>query len=202
MDSDSGKISYRRLSGSNPGLRRSRSVRASFRLLGTRWKPPLKKSDQSPPTESSDFVFEQQKQQQQHQHIEHSENLKNNFKRFFHKENQLPPKQITHITDMPQNVAPKAAAILEIPVNCDQFNRSTSAFLLSSEHFKILKRSISLKDEDCGTRMLESKLCLPPVTTKQPPPIPPRTATIRRSSVWANSTLSKSYGCKLKIEKK
>lgn len=126
--------------------------------------------------------------------------------------------------DVPANVPSKAAAILEIPVNAEQFNRNTSAWFrsaggadnarfgsgggghkvkhvdgsvganagiklnvgsaettasnstaLSTGHFKLLKRSVSLNEEAAKSTL----------TGK------PRTATIRRGSVWANSTLSK-----------
>lgn len=101
------------------------------------------------------------------------------------KENWLP-----RMDDVPANVPSKAAAILEIPVNAEQFNRTTSAWLLAggsssatatppsglSGHFKLLKRSVSLNDEANKSTGIGGK---------------PRTATIRRGSVWANSTLSK-----------
>lgn len=107
---------------------------------------------------------------------------------------------------VPAHVPSKAAAILEIPVNAEQFQRTTRAWLLGggksvenaettnqsiaptsssaatggglSGHFKLLKRSVSLNEEAAKAQGSGK----------------PRTATIRRGSVWANSTLSKQKG--------
>lgn len=200
MDTNNDKISYRRLSmesqssttanGGN-GLQRSRSVRASFRLLGARWKAPTapvitqaqtaerragevvrinttsntatftKRFDKQLPNKYKSDHFLKAKQKK----------LKSNSGRTtVTKENWLP-------TAMPENVPPKAAAILEIPVNLDreQFNRNTSQFLMNGVQFKFLKRSVSLTNDVAVVKDVEK----------------PRTATIRRGSVWANSTLSK-----------
>lgn len=63
---------------------------------------------------------------------------------------------------------------LELPIDKDLFNQRTSTFLMNA-NLKLLKRSMSLKnygtDDGKGVQ---------------------RTATIRKGSVWANSTSSKS----------
>ncbi|KAG4075868.1 hypothetical protein HA402_003694 [Bradysia odoriphaga] len=65
-------------------------------------------------------------------------------------------------------IKPKTEIKLELPIDKDLFNRRTSMLLMNS-NFKILKRSMSLKSCDDGKDVQ-------------------RTATIRKGSVWANST--------------
>lgn len=153
---------------------------------------------QQPPTPSAKQRFERQFLQYKGDHFGRTKKKKQ-LKRSGTigglrnaKENWLPP-----MDEVPANVPSKAAAILEIPVNAEQFNRTTSAWLLAggsssvisatpsvstapsglSGHFKLLKRSVSLNEEaNKSTSGIGAK---------------PRTATIRRGSVWANSTLSK-----------
>lgn len=92
------------------------------------------------------------------------------------------------------NVPSKAAAILQIPMSAEQFNRDTSAWFMSNRlttvnpipsgsaevttgfggQLRFLKRSVSLSQESQEKEK-------------------PRTATIRRGSVWANSTLSNFF---------
>lgn len=162
MDREKNNFSNRR-SGCEKGLHRSRSVRASFRLLGTRWKPPDKNSEQQKiigvvKKETKDFLIEHLK----------SENIKK-VKNINSKEN------MDDLTKIPLNVAPKAAALLQIPIVGDYSNNNNnkSDFVGNKKIFemktRILNRSISLKE------------------SKQEP----KTATIRRGSVWANSTSSK-----------
>lgn len=205
MGTNNDNISYRRLSmeskspttaklGGN-GLQRSRSVRASFRLLGARWKAPTAPVIPQPqPTaertagevvrintasNTASFTKRYDKQLPNKYKSDHflkakHKKLKSNSGRAtLAKENWLP-------TAMPENVPPKAAAILEIPVNVDreQFNRNTSQFLMNGVQFKFLKRSVSLTNDVAVDKDAEK----------------PRTATIRRGSVWANSTLSKDSG--------
>lgn len=155
MDREKNNFSNRR--NSEKGLHRSRSVRASFRLLGTRWKPPDKNLDQQPiigvKKETKDFL------------IEHLKSEK--IKKINSKEN------LDDLTKIPLNVAPKAAALLQIPIvanysNKSEFNGNKKLFEIKT---RILNRSISLKESNHE----------------------PKTATIRRGSVWANSTSSKIF---------
>lgn len=170
MDREKNNFSNRR-SGCDKGLHRSRSVRASFRLLGTRWKPPDKNSEQQQiigavKKETKDFLIEHLK----------SENIKK-VKKINSKEN------LEDLTKIPMNVAPKAAALLQIPIVADYSNNNKSDFSGNKKVFeiktRILNRSISLKESN-----------------KEP-----KTATIRRGSVWANSTSSKIFFCVLLIGK-
>lgn len=198
MGTNNDNISYRRLSmesklpttsadGGN-GLQRSRSVRASFRLLGARWKAPtvitqpaaeqtageVIRINTTSTTSSFTKRFDKQlphKYKRDHFLKAKHKKLKSNSGRAaLTNENWFP-------TAMPENVPPKAAAILEIPVNVDreQFNRNTSQFLMNGVQFKFLKRSVSLNSDVAVVKDAQK----------------PRTATIRRGSVWANSTLSK-----------
>lgn len=155
---------------------------------------------QQPPTPSAKQRFERQFLQYKGDHFGRTKKKKQ-LKRSGTigglrnaKENWLPP-----MDQVPANVPSKAAAILEIPVNAEQFNRTTSAWLLAGGsssansatasvasapsglggHFKLLKRSVSLNEE-------ANKSSGGGIGGK------PRTATIRRGSVWANSTLSKN----------
>lgn len=202
MDTNADNISYRRLSmeSKSPttanggiGLQRSRSVRASFRLLGARWKAPPASVIKQPTVErtagevvrinttanTATFTKRFDKQLPNKYKSDHflktkKKKLKSNYGRAtLIEENWLP-------SAMPENVPPKAAAILEIPVNVDreQFNRNTSQFLMNGVQFKFLKRSVSLTNDVAVVKDAEK----------------PRTATIRRGSVWANSTLSKDLG--------
>lgn len=70
-------------------------------------------------------------------------------------------------------VTPKSDIKLALPMDNELFNQRTSMFLMNS-NLKLLKRSMSLKnygiDDGNGVQ---------------------RTATIRKGSVWANSTSSK-----------
>lgn len=204
MGTNNDNISYRRLSmesklsttanGGN-GLQRSRSVRASFRLLGARWKAPAAPVIAQPQpiaertsgevvrinTTSNTAIFTKRFDKQLPNKYKSAHFLKakqkklksNSGRATVTKENWLP-------TAMPENVPPKAAAILEIPVNLDreQFNNNTSQFLMNGVQFKFLKRSVSLNSDVAVLKDAEK----------------PRTATIRRGSVWANSTLSKDLG--------
>lgn len=72
-------------------------------------------------------------------------------------------------------IKPKSDIKLELPMDNDLFNQRTSMFLMNS-NLKLLKRSMSLKnygiDDEKGVQ---------------------RTATIRKGSVWANSTSSKKF---------
>lgn len=159
MDREKNNFSNRR-SGCEKGLHRSRSVRASFRLLGTRWKPPDKNSDQQPiiggvKKETKDFLIEHLKSEKIKKNV-----LKENFE---------------DLTKIPLNVAPKAAALLQIPIVANYSNNNKSEFSGNKKLFeiktRILNRSISLKESNHE----------------------PKTATIRRGSVWANSTSSKDF---------
>lgn len=71
------------------------------------------------------------------------------------------------------NIKSKAEIKLKLPIDKELFNQRTSVFLMNS-NLKLLKRSMSVKnygtDDDKGVQ---------------------RTATIRKGSVWANSTSSK-----------
>lgn len=71
-------------------------------------------------------------------------------------------------------IKPKSEIKLELPIDNDLFNQRTSMFLMNS-NLKLLKRSMSLKNygHDDGKGQ--------------------RTATIRKGSVWANSTSSKIF---------
>lgn len=165
MDREKSNFANRR-SGCEKGLHRSRSVRASFRLLGTRWKPPDKNSEQQAVVgavkkETKDFLIEHLK----------SENIKK-VKKINLKEN------MEDLTKVPLNVAPKAAALLQIPIVADYSNNNNIKSDFSANNKKlfeiktrILNRSISLKESNQE----------------------PKTATIRRGSVWANSTSSKIF---------
>lgn len=248
--------SYRRLSVDNApdspsetevlGLHRTRSVRASFRRLGARWKTPAPKTpapkapapktpassttvlkpdgligdnkdhlnsiNQQIPTDSTESVDKvltsarlveaPSKPRFDKHYLSH---YKNDFfgrtKKAKHLKRvgasglgglRIASKDNFWPIDMPTNVPTKAAAILEIPMSAEQFNRDTSAWFMRNStttvnpipsgpaevngfggQFRFLKRSISLSQE--AKRQEEDK---------------PRTATIRRGSVWANSTLS------------
>jgi len=217
------------LTRSNPaGLRRSRSVRASIRLL--RWMPPALKHSVSadpqveqhqkhrtispsptrlpilhPPhnlrkdlKDVKEFLSEHfgshLNRENLKNHNDHDVKVKNNLKLFnvFSKEN-IPYEMLLPV---PQNVAPKAAALLHIPMSgVKHADERVSVDPRGNEtendddednemddivdfcpppvaiHPRFLKRSMSLKDE---TILL-----------------PSRTATIRRGSVWANTASSK-----------
>lgn len=64
---------------------------------------------------------------------------------------------------------------LTLPIDKDLFNQRTSMFLMNS-NFKLLKRSMSLKNYGSASEKVIQ-----------------RTATIRKGSVWANSTSSKNF---------
>lgn len=218
-------VCYRRLSAdaiSTPsaapslaaaGFQRTRSIRASFRLLGSRWKAPsaatAHKSDStdavalsgevvaiqtSVPSASATSSFKkvQNKYKSDRFHKTKQKKLRgirNNATSKLAKENWQP-------TAMPEYIPAKAAAILEIPIDREQFNRKTSQFLMMGEptktatvappppltglQFRFLKRSVSLNNEAAQKKETAAAK-------------PPRTATIRRGSVWANSTLSKEW---------
>lgn len=186
MDRDKDR-SFRRLSGSNQQaqpFRRTRSVRASLRLIGARWKPPAK---QEPPykfsTPSKDIIaqFERLNNNEQHSEVivkseqeagDGNLKIRNNLKLL-----QAFAKENVRTDSVPLNVAPKAAAILQIPTAvASQSSRLVNGkevnhLIFNGGMIPVLKRSTSLKDE-------EQTL--------------PKTATIRRGSVWANSSSSKN----------
>lgn len=172
MNCENEKYIHRRLSGSNSELRRTRSVRASFRLLGSRWKPLTNRNDGKDLIKSSNKDLLDTKKQSEKVKNQFNENgkVKTNHKYFraFSKEN------VAVINDMPGAVllpTNTASAILKIPAGIEEdFNRNTSDFLLSADNLRVLKRSLSMKSV---------------------PPAGQRTATIRRGSVWANSASSK-----------
>lgn len=233
---------YRRLSGdveTSPsgtevlGLQRTRSVRASFRRLGARWKTPSTTATKTSAPKTScveplvpkDSVNSIQLQHKQLNEVIDKQltpgplggKSKSRFDKphlsYYKHDNFGRTKKVKQLkrigssgglrgskenwwpTEMPANVPSKAAAILEIPVNAAQFNRDTSAWLMNNHttsttslvpselygnggQFRFLKRSVSLNEEARKkAEATEGK---------------PRTATIRRGSVWANSTLSKS----------
>lgn len=243
MESSDKHHSYRRLSADNAGspcesevlgLHRTRSVRASFRRLGARWKTPAPKTpapkpNTNQPPGSIDEVFKENQLNNKHiselvdkvltpvrlveapskprfdkHYLSHyKSDIFGRTKKAKHlkrigasgpgglrtgsKENYWP-------MDLPNNVPSKAAAILEIPMSSEQFNRDTSAWFMSNRsttvnpipsgpaetigfggQFRFLKRSVSLNQEPKKEEDDKEK---------------PRTATIRRGSVWANSTLS------------
>lgn len=208
------KISYRRLSGEYPssggrassngiGLQRTRSVRASFRLLGSRWRaaqsqheepiittpPEIIKNELAPPGEIVLINCNKKFEKQYPNKLKSEHFLKAKQKKL--KSSQSTGRIVTtkenwHPMAMPEYVPPKAAAILQIPttLNSEQFNRNTQAFLLNGSQFRFLKRSVSL-NTDCNTNTIKSfqKNSNAKDSTQ-------RTATIRRGSVWANSTIS------------
>lgn len=79
-------------------------------------------------------------------------------------------KPLTNTDDF---IKPKSEIKLELPMNNDLFNQRTSMFLMNS-NLNLLKRSKSLKNYGHNDEKRVQ-----------------RTATIRKGSVWANSTSSK-----------
>lgn len=187
MNCENEKYMHRRLSGSNSELRRTRSVRASFRLLGSRWKPNRNNSCSN----NTDSTLSVTTSNKDYQHVDaikkFSEKVKNhlndnnnnaagkiktNRKLFqaFSKENVIIRSDMTDTLFLPPKTT---AAILQIPGTGEDFNRNTCKFLLSSPNLRILKRSESMKSTAAAAG--------------------PKTATIRRGSVWANSTSSNFF---------
>lgn len=122
---------YRRLSGSNasPGFRRTKSVRASFRMLGARWKPVSQKNDVLIKKDrTKDIVLERfgkelndsLKNRMQNESFLKSSTAKL-FNSFATKEN-IPAKSQFY-DNIPMNVAPKAAALLQIPLMNQEHDR-------------------------------------------------------------------------------
>lgn len=174
MNCENEKYIHRRLSGSNSELRRTRSVRASFRLLGSRWKPLTNRNndgkDLIQSTNSNKGVLDTKKPSDKVKNqLNEIGKVKTNHKYFraFSKEN------VAVISVMPGVTVPTktASAVLKISGIEEDFNRNTCDFLLSADNLRVLKRSLSMKSV--------------------PPAAGQRTATIRRGSVWANSASSK-----------
>lgn len=185
MNCENEKYIHRRLSGSNSELRRTRSVRASFRLLGSRWKPNRNNDSTSNNNKELKSNIDYQQldaikkfSDKVKNHLNDNNNNNNNGKiktnrklfKAFSKENVI----IGDMTDTALFLPPKSAAILQIPGSGEDFNRNTCQFLLSSPNLRILKRSESMKIAAAA-------------------PAGPKTATIRRGSVWANSTSSNFF---------
>lgn len=125
MSNDVDQTQYRRLSGSNvsPGLRRSKSVRASFRILGARWKPTHNKNEVliKKDRTNKDVVLERFGKEL-NETRSHAESFLKGTTKFFYglksttatKENV--PLKSEFYAALPANVAPKAAALLQIPM--------------------------------------------------------------------------------------
>ncbi len=150
MNSENDSILYRRLPTS--GFRRDSTVRSSLRMLSNRWKQSTKATlIKNEETRSSELILP------------------------FGKWCDVTSAKLkaSAQADMDIFIKPKTEIKLELPMDKDLFNQRTSMFLMNS-NFKLLKRSISLKnygsDDGMGVQ---------------------RTATIRKGSVWANSTSSK-----------
>lgn len=193
---DRERVTYRRLSNgggnSNQGLRRSNSVRASFRLLSSRWKPPNTSASKNnninndtdnnnssttrtmnDKTETQNFNLKTKRDAKDFIielfGRELSENVKNKI------ENELRGKvgnckKMTKdkrvfsedCLQIPKYVPPKAAALLHIRQNGVE------------EKSVISSRTVDvLSDQHLFQQ-------------------PQRLATIRKGSVWANSTSSKN----------
>lgn len=124
MSNEVDQMAYRRLPGTNvsPGLRRTKSVRASFRMLGSRWKPNHNKNEVliKKDRTNKDLVFERFGKEFNVTRAPGDSFLKGTSK-FFHglttstatKENI--PMKSEFCGAIPDNVAPKAAALLQIP---------------------------------------------------------------------------------------
>lgn len=147
MNIDVDAPTYRRLSGSNaaPALRRTKSVRASFRMLGARWKPVSHKNDVLIKKDrAKDIVLERfgkelndsLKNRMQNDSFLKSSTAKL-FNSFATKEN-VPSKSIFY-DDVPVNVAPKAAALLQIPLMNQQRDQVNNKKIDSS--FSIDRRA-------------------------------------------------------------
>lgn len=189
---------YRRMSDTTPSpvLRRSKSVRASFRMLGSRWKPSsnnANKFDNTPlkKEKKTDFIsdrfgreFNQNVKKAMTETVEAPPPIKNKSK-FFHafaKEN-FSVKSFNN--DIPTNVAPKAAALLQIPLNREvttatrertynfhntlNLDRNACDLIANSKQFKLLK-SLTQNDNNIDQ---DKELFKP--------------ATIRRAPYWTNN---------------
>lgn len=141
-ETDADAPTYRRLSGSgiSPTFRRTKSVRASLRMLGARWKPAAHKNDVLIRKDShiKDIVMERFGKElndtlknRMQNHINNNNNtrtdnkmnessLKSSTAKWFYsfgsKENVPAKSQSKFYNDIPANVAPKAAALLQIPI--------------------------------------------------------------------------------------
>lgn len=174
---------YRRLSGSPPAFRRTKSVRASFRALGARWKPMHNKAEVLIKSDrKKDIVMERfgkELNESLKSRTQQSESfLKGTSKIFgsFAKEN-VP--STAKFYDLPDNVAPKAAALLQIPLqhvrndNNKQIRESfhidhnVGNLIVNSQQFNDLKKSSA----DIG----HAEKC--------------RTATVRRAPYWTNNLI-------------
>lgn len=186
MANDCEPPTYRRLSGSPPAFRRTKSVRASFRALGARWKPIQNKAEILIKNDrKKDIVMERfgkELNDSFKNRIQSESFLKASSKLFssFAKEN-VPSK--SQFYDLPDNIAPKAAALLQIPlkhvqtvntvntVNNKQIHESfqidhnVGNLIVNSQQFNDLKKSSA----DIG----HEEKC--------------RTATVRRAPYWTNS---------------
>lgn len=169
--------SYQRLSGSPP-FHRNKFVRASFKMLGSKWKALNnatndKKDNQTATTKKSttatelshkkDFVSERfgkefnqnvflcanEKKIETETMPTTKQSLSKNkgphFFSAFTKENFNNTKQINHtIFDLPRNVAPKAAALLQIPIDDEQITGNRLKIPANEFNVKIESKACEL----------------------------------------------------------
>lgn len=175
--------SYRRLSGSSvaPGLRRTKSVRASFRMLGSRWKPTQNKNDVIVKADrKKDIVFERfgkELNEDLKNRVHNDTSLKTKIFNGFSKEN-VASKTICY-GEVPKNVAPKAAALLQIPLpnapigtnkklnESFRISRKMGNMIVNSQQFNDFRKSTTENGNDETGR----------------------TATIRRSPYWTHNAI-------------
>lgn len=186
-------------------------------MLGSRWKPSsmsngCDKNDNSPtkkePTSKTDFISERfgrelnrnvkksvadmatQREPPSTTTMTHSIKNKTNFFYAFAAKENANTKATTHIPyDIPVNVAPKAAALLQIPIigPAPNFNviekslrmdPSVCDLIANSSQFKLLKTLTQSNGNDADNNRDTEKESSEPVAFKS--------ATIRRTPYWTN----------------
>lgn len=179
---------YRRLSGSNasPGFRRTKSVRASFRMLGARWKPVQHKNDiLIKKDRTEDIVLERfgkelndsLKNRMQSESFLKSSTTKL-FNSFASKENVPAKSQSQFYDDIPVNVAPKAAALLQIPMHKHARDKVDKSFHIDRKASELIANAQQFNDFRMSTNNGGND-----ITEKN------RLATVRRAPYWTGNAL-------------
>lgn len=204
-------------STTSPTFRRNKLIRASFKMLGSRWKPSSMssnggdKNDNSPtkkePTSKTDFIsdrFGEEFNRNAKKSVndvppvkalqppltQSIKNKTNFFYAFAMKENANTTKMTAtqFPSDVPVNVAPKAAALLQIPICSTQnfkliekpmrMDPSVCNMIANSKQFKMLKTLTQSNDND-----VDNSHSTETTSTEYDPFTP---ATIRRTPYWTN----------------
>lgn len=225
MSNEVDQMAYRRLSGTNvsPGLRRTKSVRASFRMLGSRWKPTHNKNEVliKKDRTKKDLVFERFGKEFNVPRAPGESFLKGTSK-FFHglttstaaKENIPTKSELCHA--IPDNVAPKAAALLQIPAanitaglnrkivgKSFCIDRKMGELITNSEQFNDFRKAESdaACNRSCSSSSSRRSSCSSDNSSKNSDETTAnisgsgrivernRTATIRRAPYWTNNLL-------------